>query len=139
MRVSRKKRAMMMVALGAALLFILIPVMLAEDPGTLNGTLLDPGGAALPNREIALVFNHAGCTMGWNQHKPRDEHKRPRKWLRQTITDNAGTFSIKLPPGYWDVFAYPDGFRPACRVIYISPGETVTMDLRLQIVCTTIE
>ena len=35
----------------------------------------------------------------------------------------AGEFSVKLPPGNWDVFAYHDGFAPTCTVAFIEPGK----------------
>jgi hypothetical protein len=97
--------------------------------GTLNGTIVDPQGAAVPNAEIALRWNDAGGQMSWNgvnSHK----QKRPRKKWLQLVADSAGRFSTKLAPGDWDVFAYRDIFAPTCTIVLIEPGKTTVIDLR---------
>jgi hypothetical protein len=95
----------------------------------LNGTLVDPQGAAIPNSIIELRWNYLDTRMSWDGVLPKKE-KQPRKKMLRVNTDSAGRFSVTLLPGNWDVFAYRDGFAPTCTIALIQPGKTTSIDLR---------
>ena len=40
-------------------------------------------------------------------------------------TKDDGTFSVDLPPGFYDVFAASPAFTPSCRKVRLQPSETV--------------
>jgi hypothetical protein len=116
----------------AAVIFVTAMILggtaLAQEAGTLNGTLVDPQGAALPNSTIQVRWNYVDGRMSLDGVRPKNE-KQPRKRVLQVSTDSAGRFSITLPSGNWDVFAYRDGFAPTCTIALIEPGRTTSIDL----------
>jgi hypothetical protein len=101
----------------------------AQETGTLNGTLLDDQGAAVPNSLIELRWNYLDNRMHWNG-ATLPKPKQPRKRLLRAHTDRAGNFSLQLLAGNWDVVAYRDGFAPACAIALIQANETSTVELR---------
>ena len=47
---------------------------------------------------------------------------------------------IRLLPGAWDVFAYHDGFVPACTVVGVDTHQTTNVELKFpRPVQTTVE
>ena len=113
--------------LNLALLLLLATALarvsvVAQQVGTLAGTLADPQGAAVANSVVELRWNE----VGWAENR----HQRRAKKHITTSTDSAGKFSVSLYPGDYDVFAYRDGFAPICTVVFIESAETKTIDLR---------
>jgi hypothetical protein len=105
----------------------------AQETGRLNGTLTEPQGAAISNSLIQLRWNSRGDDSGGvTTGKPRRPGKpwRPHKTSLQVRTDSAGRFSIALPAGNWDVFAYRDLFAPDCGIVLIEAGKTTNIALR---------
>jgi hypothetical protein len=112
--------------------------VLAQQNGTLSGSVLDPMGAAISSSPISLRWNDLGVPMSWDGS--RKKTKKPRKKELTVLTDTAGRFSVPLFPGNWDIFAYHDGLVPVCKVIGIEPGQTTTVELRFpRLVQTTLE
>jgi hypothetical protein len=118
----------------AALLFVAVAIVNArptrQQIGTLNGTLLDPQGAALQNAEIQLRFNYVNNRMFWDGRSDTKIFKKPRKASQLIITDSAGQFSAQLPPGNWDVFAFHDGYAPTCTIVLIQADQPTQVELR---------
>jgi hypothetical protein len=113
--------------LNLALLLLVATVfasvsVVAQQLGTLTGTLTDPQGAAVANNIVELRWNDVG-SAGYR-------HKRRAKKHITTSTDSAGKFTLSLYPGDYDVFAYRDGFAPICTVVFVEPTETKSVDLR---------
>jgi hypothetical protein len=96
--------------------------VVAQQAGTLTGTLTDPQGAAVANNVVELRWNDVGSAG--SRHKPR-----AKKHIT-TSTDSAGKFTLSLYPGDYDVFVYRDGFAPICAVIFVESAETKSIDLR---------
>jgi hypothetical protein len=130
----------MMLRTGSAFIFIIAGVLVAAmtltssavaqvTAGVLNGTLVDPQGAAIPKVEISLRWNHTDNDMNWNG-VGGEKQKPPRKRLLRIVTDDAGRYSVKLPPGNWDIFAYNDGFAPTCTIALVEPGKTTVVNLQ---------
>ena len=118
----------------AALILVAVTILngrpTGQEMGTLNGTLLDPQGAAFPNAEIQLRFNYVNDRMFWDGVSGIKPFKKPRKGSLVIVTDTAGRFSAKLPPGNWDVFAFRDGYAPTCTIVLIQPDHTTPVELR---------
>ena len=115
----------------AALLFVAVAIVNArptrQEIGALNGTLLDPQGAALPNAKIQFRFNYVDDRMSWDG---RRGIKPKRKASPVVLTDTAGQFSVKLPLGNWDVFAFRDGYAPTCTIVLIQSDHATQVELR---------
>jgi len=120
--------------LAAALIFVsaifLSGSVVAQETGTLNGTLSDPEGASFPNAHIQLRWNYMDYRMNWNGQSSLKKEKQPHKKALRVSTDSAGRFSVNLLPGTWDIFAFSDGFVPTCTAVSIQPGETTSINLR---------
>ena len=100
--------------------------LFARKIGTLNGTVVDPTGMAIPNALVILYWNNAGDKMSWNG-VPKLAN--PGKKGLTVITDSRGQFSVKVTPGWWDVFVHEDGFLPICRNIGVEDGKTQNIEL----------
>jgi Carboxypeptidase regulatory-like domain len=96
--------------------------VVAQQAGTLTGTLTDPQGAAVANNVVELRWNDVGPA----EYRPK---RRPKKHIT-TITDSAGKFSVSLFPGDYDIFVYRDGFAPICTVVLVENAESKSIDLR---------
>jgi hypothetical protein len=114
--------------------------LMAQERGTLSGQVLDPTGAAMANSLVSLRWNDIGEEMCWSNCGKRKKRKTPHKKEFTVQTDSAGRFGVYLFPGWWDVFAYSDGFVPTCRVVGVEPGKTTDIEIRfLRSVRLTLE
>jgi hypothetical protein len=105
----------------------------AQQLGAVSGIVSDPQGARMPNVRIRLRWNvreASGGIIPDNRKGPRKTWQAHKEWLLVN-TDSAGQFSIKVPAGNWDVFAYLDGFAPSCTVVSVEPDKTIKIELRL--------
>jgi hypothetical protein len=119
---------------AAALVFVSAMLLngsvIAQEEGTLSGTLSDPEGASFPNAYIQLRWNYVDSRMNWDGQSRLKKEKQPRKKAWRVSTDSAGRFSVNLFPGTWDIAAFSDGFVPTCTTVSIRPGETTSINLR---------
>jgi hypothetical protein len=117
----------------AALILVAVTILngkpAGQETGTLNGILLDPQGAALPNAKIQFRFNYVDDRMSWDGRRGI-KPKKPRKASLVVVTDTAGRFSVKLPFGNWDVFAFRDGYAPTCTIVLIQSDHATQVELR---------
>src|SRR6266404_6079861 len=99
-----------------SLLAVFAAVSLAQDRGTITGTVTDAAGASVP-----------GATL---------KATNPATGLTQTTSSSAdGTFSIPyLPPGGYVVTGEKAGFRTAeVTGIVVNVSTTVKVDLKLEV------
>jgi outer membrane receptor protein involved in Fe transport len=83
---------------------------------TLNGTVLDPTGAAVPNAKVSVVNTATGLE-------------------RTTQSSTAGLYNFsRLPVGTYDLSVEAQGFKSVKQTgINLSIGAVVTLDLNLQL------
>ncbi len=83
---------------------------------TLNGTVTDPTGGAVPNAKVSTTNTDTGLT-------------------RTTVTNQAGVYSFtRLPVGPYDVSIEAQGFKTAKRSgITLNVGAVLTYDVALQV------
>src|SRR3984893_17156419 len=89
---------------------------LAQDRGTITGTLTDPSGANVPGAVVTL--------------------RNPATGLSQTFNSGAdGRFSFQLlPPGLYDVTVEKPGFRKAeVTAITVAVNTSTRTDIKLQV------
>jgi outer membrane receptor protein involved in Fe transport len=86
---------------------------------TLNGTVTDPSGSAVPNAKVTVTGSATGLT-------------------RTVQTNEAGLYSFgRLPVGTYDLTIEAAGFRITRRTgISLSVGAVATIDLQLEIGAT---
>src|SRR5205814_379615 len=102
----------------------LLPVLLlwaarpavAQTSGRIQGTVLDPQGAAVPG----VTVEATGSSMPGS---------------RQSVTDTSGEFRLQaLPPGVYIVKATIAGFKTAeRRNVEINIDRTVTLNFNLEV------
>ena len=101
-------------------LFALLAFAQAEIGGaSLNGTVTDSSGAAVPNAKVTLTNSQTGLT-------------------RTTATNAAGLYNFpQLPVGSYDLSVEASGFKLSKRTgISLTIGAVATMDVSLEIGAT---
>src|SRR5580700_10517976 len=89
--------------------------MLGQGPtGTLQGRVLDPSGAVIPQAQVS-VTSPSGKTVS-------------------TAADAAGSYQVKgLAAGDYTVNATTPGFAPFTATVTVAPGQAKTLNIAMQI------
>ena len=83
--------------------------------GMLTGRLVDSVEHVRINRAFVLVHKHGSDADG-----------------DRLSVDDAGSFSARLSPGFYDVFVSSQGFSPASGQIAVAAGKTVVWNAELK-------
>jgi hypothetical protein len=99
----------------AVFLGSLVAPMLGQGPtGTLQGRVLDPSGAVIPQAQVT-VTSPAGKTVS-------------------TVADAAGSYQVRgLAAGDYTVNATTPGFAPFTATVTVAPGQSKTLNIAMQI------
>lgn len=83
---------------------------------SLNGTVTDPSGSAIPSAQIQVLNTDTN-------------------YKQNVTTSDAGAYSVsQLPPGHYSVTVQKDGFRKSVQTgIQLSVGEVGTLNIPLQL------
>ena len=92
----------------------------------LKGTVTDVAGAAIADAVVVIHWDSSGSTVGLHSNVGIKEDIVVR-------TSANGGFSVKLPPGFYDVFVSAMAFTPVCRKVRIRDGIDVTFDPKLRV------
>ena len=60
-------------------------------------------------------------------------HESEQDEILKAKVDSRGHFEISLAPGYYDVLVAADGFRPACKRVWIQSDQTISFSPHLNI------
>src|SRR5579862_8779911 len=111
----------MLKRLSGLIIYLCFAVVLAfgqaEIGGaTLNGTVTDPTGAAVPNAKVAATSPQTGLT-------------------RTTVTNQTGLYSFpQLPVGTYDLTVEANGFKLSKRIgVSLTVGAVATVDVPLEV------
>src|SRR5271154_4124704 len=95
------------VVLGVFLVLALSAALMAQVPGSLKGSVLDPSGAAVPGASVTLTG--------------------PNNTVKVSTTDNNGQYSVVgLPPGQYTIRVMATGFDLFEGSIASLPGGRVS-------------
>ena len=119
-------KSMFRVLLVAAAALVTASVMPAQDvTATIQGAILDPTGAAVPNAKITVTNTDR------------------REVIRNITTDAAGNYSAPLLPiGHYDVKVEAQGFKTVTRSgIVLNVNDNLKLNIKLDIgaVSETVE
>ena len=105
---------------GLIFLLVFVTGIWAQSTGTIQGTVTDATGAAIPNVNVAIT------NQGTNE-------------TRTVKTDNAGLYAApSLPAGTYRVEAQATGFqRTAAPDLVLSVSSTVRQDFKLSVASST--
>lgn len=106
------------------LVMILVCTPAFGQQSTLTGTISDSEGAAISRALIIIHWDSSGSETGLRTNVGTKEDTK-------VTTDRGGQFSIKLPPGFYDVFVTSPSFSPDCRKIRILPAKRTTFAAKL--------
>jgi len=84
----------------------------------ISGTVADPSGAAIPDAYIVI---HQDWDATAAALAPSERQKQEDVVLH---SDQAGTYHVSLPAGFYDVFVAASNFAPTCRKLYAKSGKT---------------
>jgi Carboxypeptidase regulatory-like domain len=100
--------------IGFIVLFLLAPSALAQNVGSLQGTVSDPAGAAVSGAKVTATDLASGVA-------------------RTATTDKAGEYALpQLPPGTYKVEVNKDGFKSfAAEKVSVLVATPTTLDVRL--------
>ena len=90
-----------------------VQIGLAQNAGTVRGTVTDPSAASVPGATVQITGNGTS---------------------RNAKTDGQGKFTITLPPGSYNVRADAKGFTTFLQQnLTVSAGQVSPLDIALQI------
>jgi hypothetical protein len=90
----------------------------------LKGVVKDPEGAVISGAMVLIHWDSAGSAVGLKSNVGITADRTVR-------TKDDGTFSIDLPPGFYDVFVAASAFTPACRKLRLKPGKGIEISFRM--------
>src|SRR5262245_1897357 len=101
--------------LFALILTFVAATVHAQSTATLEGTLTDQSGAAMPGVSVTIRNNATGIE-------------------RSVVSDGSGKYvAASLPPGIYTVVAHLEGFRDQTRGIELGVAQTVSLDLQMSV------
>ena len=108
------KYLLVFVTLWTGVLFTLTPAHAQSPGGTLQGRVLDPSGAVIPQAQVT-VTSSSGKTA-------------------TVVSDGAGSYQVRgLAPGDYTVNAATPGFAPFSSTVTLAAGQNKTLNIALQI------
>jgi hypothetical protein len=100
-----KRRAGIFVAFLAAFAFV-VP---ASAQTRFSGAVKDSEGAVISGARIFIHWDSSGSKVGLTSNVGINED-------RSFLTDGNGSFSVELPPGFYDIFVSAMAFSPDCNL-----------------------
>ncbi len=113
---ARRAKIAAVLALVCCAMCFSVPVLAQGSGGTVNGTITDPSGAAIPKADVILVHQDTGA-------------------VRTILTNDRGFFSVpNLVSGRYDLTVAATGFATAVQEgVSVDVGSTVVANIRMQI------
>jgi hypothetical protein len=105
------------------ILAVTLPAIASGE--VLKGAVRDSSGSPISGVMVFIHWDSAGSTVGLTSNvgiKPD----------LNTRTKDDGTFTVELPPGFYDVFVAETAFTPVCRKVRIKPGGEVDTTFRMK-------
>jgi hypothetical protein len=110
----KTKSLLVLITFLAGVLVPPVAVLAQASAGSLQGRVLDPSGAVIPQAQLT-VTSASGKTM-------------------TTASDGAGSYQVRgLAPGDYTVNATTAGFAPFSSTVTLAAGQTKTLNIALQI------
>ena len=104
------------------MLSVMMPV--TASGGVLKGAVGDSSGASIPGAMVLIHWDSAGSAVGLKSNIGIKADFNVR-------SKDDCTFSVDLPPGFYDVFVASPAFSPVCRKVRIKPNTGVTTVFRM--------
>jgi hypothetical protein len=104
------------------ILVVLTPAVASGE--MLKGAVRDALDTPISGAMVLIHWDSAGSTVGIKSNVGIKADLSIR-------TKDDGTFSVDLPPGFYDVFAASPAFTPSCRKARVKPGGAVEITFRM--------
>ena len=91
----------------------------------IQGEVVDSEGAAIARARILVHWDSSGSTVGLTDNigLPQDV---------TAISDGSGHFSVRVPPGFYDLFVTAQAFTPVAAKVRVKSNVPVKFDVRLR-------
>src|ERR1700742_4304614 len=110
----RIKHLLLLITVLAIALATQVAVLAQKPAGALQGRVLDPSGAVIPQAQVT-VTSASGTTVS-------------------AVSDGTGSYQVRgLAPGEYTVNATTAGFAPFSSAVTVAAGQTKTLNIALQI------
>lgn len=109
------------------LVFLLFSISSQAAPkAIISGRVTDSGGAAIKEAHVVFLWDPSGSKVGLTENSgARDEVR--------AETDESGTYSVDIPPGFYDVFVAAPAFTPVAAKVRVEPGKPMSHNVRLRL------
>jgi len=104
------------------ILAVITPAMASGE--ILKGAVRDSSDAPISGATVLIHWDSAGSNVGLKSNVGINADLSIR-------TKDDGTFSVDLPPGFYDVFAASPAYTPVCRKVRIKPSAAVDTTFRM--------
>jgi hypothetical protein len=113
-------------------LILLSPSAPASKNGKLFGTVTDSEGTPISGAVVIIHWHSSGSTVGLESKVGLSEDVRLQ-------TKKLGTYSVDIPPGFYDVFVSAQAFSPSCRKVRVLSEHVGTFSPKLNVDPLVIE
>ena len=113
-------RVVLLTVLGS-----LFAICALAQQSTISGQVQDSEGAAIAKARILVHWDPSGSTVGL-----RDNIGVPQDVA--ATSDKSGHFSVRVPPGFYDLFVTAQAFTPVAAKVRVKSNAPATFDVRLR-------
>jgi len=104
------------------LVFVFTVFAAPSETSKLSGTVTDPEGGVISGAYIFVHWDPVALTSNVGI-----------KADLRVQTDKDGTYSIDLPPGFYDVFVSAMSFTPSCHKVRIRAEQATVLNPKLKV------
>jgi hypothetical protein len=108
------------------LIMILASQGFAASKSRIVGTVTDSEGAVIPHANITVHWDPSGSQVGLKDNIGIKQDA-------SAVTDGNGTFSLDVPPGFYDIFISAMAFSPACLKVRVTSEKPGQFKMRLKV------
>jgi hypothetical protein len=111
-------------ALFVMLILSCVSIYTLGQGTAIQGEVLDSEGAAIAKARILVHWDSSGSKVGLTDNigLPQDV---------TAISDGSGHFSVRVPPGFYDLFVTAQAFTPVAAKVRVKINAPANFDVRL--------
>jgi hypothetical protein len=98
---------------------------MAASNSRIIGTVVDSEGAVIAHANITVHWDPSGSQVGLKDNVGIKQDV-------NAVTGGDGTFSLDVPPGFYDVFVSAMAFSPACLKVRVTSDKPSHFKMRLK-------
>jgi hypothetical protein len=108
-----------------AILLLCASFVAGESQSIITGRIVDSEGAAIAGARVLVHWDSAGSTVGLSDNIGIQQDL-------EVTTDTSGTYSAKVPAGFYDVFVSATAFTPTAAKVRVKQAQRTTYNSALK-------